>query len=299
MSLSRVAKLEDAKIRANATQRTTNVAWMVAVGLFLLVVVTYWRTIWPLWKDWQRDENYSVGQLVPLAALYMVWHARHRLKEIDWRPCWWGLIPLLIAQAARWYGLVAMFESAERYALVLTIVSLVLLVGGWGIFKRLGWVMAFLFLMVPFPGKIHNFISNPLQSWATAGAVFLLEIVGATVTRQGNVVLLNNELPLAVAEACSGLRMLTAFVVVAATLAFLMKRPLWQKVLITFSSIPVAILCNMIRIFATAWLYTKFDGDVAEKFFHDFAGLLMMPIAVGILVGEIWLLGQLFVYEDE
>jgi exosortase len=299
MSLSRVAKFDHTKLRSDAANRSPMSAWLIGIGLFLVIVATYWRTIWPLWKDWQRDDNYSVGQLVPLAALYMVWHARNRLRDIDWRPCWWGIVPLLAAQGARYYGLVAVFESAERYALVLTIVSVVLLVGGWERFKRLGWVMAFLFLMVPFPGKIHNFISNPLQSWATMGAVFFLEITGATVVRQGNVVLLENEMPLAVAEACSGLRMLTAFIVVGATLAFLMRRSLWQKLVVTLSSIPVAIMCNMVRIFLTAWLYTRFDGEVAETFFHDFAGLLMMPLAVGILIGEIWLLGQIFVQEDE
>jgi hypothetical protein len=36
-------------------------------------------------------------------------------------------------------------------------------------------------------------------------------------------------------------------------------------------------------------------GEAAETFFHDFAGLLMMPLAVLILAGELWLMRKLVV----
>ena len=35
----------------------------------------------------------------------------------------------------------------------------------------------------------------------------------------------------------------------------------------------------------------------AEKFFHDFAGLAMMPVAVLLLYAELWLLDKLIVPE--
>ena len=104
--------------------------------------------------------------------------------------------------------------------------------------------------------------------------------------------------PLNVAEACSGLRMLTAFVIVAAVLAYVVNRPRWQKLVLIISSIPVAILCNIARVVVTALLFQVAGSDVAEKFFHDFAGWAMMPLAVLILVGELWIMSRL-VIEDE
>jgi exosortase len=269
---------------------------IVAAALLLATVLaTYRATIADLLHEWTHDANYSVGQLVPFAALYLLWQERRALGRLQLRPCWWGIGLIVLAQAMRFYGLVALYESAERYSLILTIWGVVLLCAGWQVFRHVIWILLFLLLMVPLPGQIHNRISNPLQGLATAGAVFLLELSGASVTHEGNVLVLNDSVRLAVAEACSGLRMLTAFVVVAATLAYVVARPRWQKAVLLVSSIPVAIACNVIRLFVTAQLNSWTSNEIADKFFHDFAGLTMMPLAVLMLAGELWLLDRMVV----
>lgn len=268
--------------------------WLIpAAGLLGLLLWAYWGVIEPLVDDWRFDENYSVGQLVPPAALWLIWRERRRLRRCAVRPSGWGAVLLLAGQAVRLAGMLDVRESLERYSLVLTIWGLVLLIAGAQVFRRLAWVMLFLLLMLPLPGAVHNRVSNPLQAQATAGAVVLLELSGVTVTRQGNVMLLNDNVTVAVAEACSGLRMLTAFIVVAAVLAYIVDRPRWQKLLLLLSSVPVAIACNLLRLFLTAQLYIRTDSQTAERFFHDFAGLVMMPIAVGLLMGELWVFSRL------
>jgi hypothetical protein len=37
------------------------------------------------------------------------------------------------------------------------------------------------------------------------------------------------------------------------------------------------------------------NADWVQSFFHDFAGLLMVPIAMGLLWFELWIVGKLFV----
>jgi exosortase len=132
---------------------------------------------------------------------------------------------------------------------------------------------------------------------ATTGSVFLLEAFGVRVSQQGNVVMLNKETPMAVAEACSGLRMLTAFVIVAAFMAYMVNRSRRQKAVLLLSSIPVAVMCNILRLCITAVLILLVSTEVAEKFFHDFAGLAMMPGAVLLMFGELWLMDKLKVPE--
>lgn len=272
--------------------------WVI-VGISALALLwTYWQTIVDLFKDWQRDENYSVGQLVPLAALYLLWQDRTAIRRCVFQPFWGGVGLLILAQVLRFGGLMFLFESAERYSLILTVAGMVLLIGGTRFFRQTAWVLLFLFLMVPLPGKVHNLLSGPLQNLATAGAVFTLELAGVTVAREGNIILLNHSVPLAVAEACSGLRMLTAFVVVAATLAYVVNRPRWQKAVLVISSVPVAILCNLARLVVTAQLYLVADSKTAERFFHDFAGFTMMPLAVLILVIELYIMDKLIVPDD-
>jgi exosortase len=105
--------------------------------------------------------------------------------------------------------------------------------------------------------------------------------------------MLNQDIPMAVAEACSGLRMLTAFIIVAAFLAYMVNRSRRQKAVLLFSSIPVGVACNIMRLCVTAVLFLFASAEVAKKFFHDFAGLAMMPVAVLLMFGELWLMQKL------
>ena len=269
--------------------------WVIPLAVAAALLWSFWPTLYHLFLDWQRDDNYSVGELVPFAALYLVWLQRRSLSECRLAPCWWGIGLILLGQAGRAFGLLYLYESAERYAFVLTVAGIVLLVAGREVFRRIQWILLFLFLMVPLPGKIHNMISGPLQTWATTGAVFFLELFGVTVTREGNVMVLNHSVEVAVAEQCSGLRMLTAFVVLATTLAFVVNRPLWQRLALLISSVPIAITCNLVRLVTTAALFAAVSSEAAERFFHDFAGWTMMPLAIFFLMFELWVMNKLVI----
>lgn len=291
LSLSRIGR------SPAASARSSTGFWLGLAALALAFLWSYAPTLATLIVDWRTDPNYSAGQIVPVAALYLLWHDRARLAQAQVRPCWWGLAVILAAQALRAYGLLRVYESAERYSLVLTLSGVVLLMGGRDLFRRTLWLQCFLLLMVPLPGRLHNAIASPLQSFATQGAVYTLELLGIGVAREGNVMLLNNRLAVAVAEACSGLRMLTAFVVVSAVFAYLVRRPSWQKAVLLASSVLIAIACNLIRLVITAVLFLTTRSEVAERFFHDCAGLTMMPMAVLMLAGELWLMSHLVIEE--
>ena len=177
--------------------------------------------------------------------------------------------------------------------MVLSIAGLVLLVAGVDVFRRVGPILLFLVLMVPLPGRIHNAISAPLQGQAAGGAIFVLELLGVAVMREGNLLVLDDSISVGVAEACSGLRMLTAFVVVGSVLAYVIARPRWQKFVMLISTVPVAIVCNIVRLVVTAELFRVTSSETAERFFHDFAGWTMMPMAVLWLLAELWVMSRL------
>jgi len=270
----------------------------VAVALITVTAWSYWPIVASILREWQRNDDYSAGQLVPLVALFLVWRERKTLGECVLRPCWCGIALLILAQLARIFGLLFMFQSIDQYSLGLTIAGLVLMVAGRQVFRRVSWILLFLFLMFPLPGRVHNMISGPLQTMATTGTVYILEAF-ITVSQQGNVVTLNDTVDMAVVEACSGLRMLMAFIIVAAFMAYMVKRSRWQKAVLFLSSIPVAVMCNILRLCVTAVLFLLASTEVAEKFFHDFAGLVMMPIAVMLMFGELWLMDKLTISEPE
>lgn len=275
-------------------QRSNLVLLIAALGLMAVVAWSYKGVLWGLFRTWRSNDDYSAGQLVPLVAAFLLWRERSTLRECALAPCWWlGAALLVAALILRTCGYLFMFWSAMDYSLILTMAGLVLMVAGGQVFRRVWLILLFLFLMFPLPDTVHNLVSGPLQRVATMGSVFLLEASGTSVSRQGNMVLLGESIPVTVAEACSGLRMLTAFVIVAAFIAYMVKRPRWHKGILLLSSIPAAVVCNVVRIFLTAMIMLYVSEEIGERFFHDFAGLVMMPIAVSLLFGEIWLLDKL------
>jgi exosortase len=290
------------ELPASEPNQATSSRWGLGAALLTLLLITAW-SYWPimqgLFSNWQRDDNYSAGQLVPLIAVIFIWRDWGVLRRLPLVPCWGAGIALLllVETAGIYFYLVGSHPSLERYLLVLQVGGLVLLVAGWEVFRRVLLILLFLLLMVPFPGRVHDAISSPLQNLATTGSVFLLEASGIRVSQEGNVVVLNESTPIAVAEACSGLRMLTAFIMVAAFVAYMVKRPPSHKVILLLSSIPVAVIGNIVRIFLTAMLMVYVNTVVAEMFFHDLAGLVMMPVAVALLFGELWLVDRIIVSE--
>jgi exosortase len=253
----------------------------------------FWPVLSDLIANWRNDPNYSSGALVLPAACYIAWMKRNRVRNCRVKPSLWGLLLLAAGLLMRAVGMVFLYESLERYAFVVSLVGLALLIAGPQVFYTLRWVMLFLLLMMPLPGRIHNLVSPRLQELSTAGTVFFMELFGIRTSRQGNILMLNDDVEIGVVEACSGLRMLTAFIIVAALVAFTVRRPTWQKVTVLLSSIPIAVICNQVRLLVTAFLFMNFNSEAAETFFHDFAGVSMMPLAILLMGCELWCLDRL------
>jgi exosortase len=251
-----------------------------------------------LWDIWQRSDEYSSGLLVPFLAVYILWSRRHDIAQCHIRPSLWGLFAFVAAQAIRLFGLFFMYGSAERLSIALSIAALVLLLFGWQLFRKVSTVLLFLCLMLPWPNRIQATVSLPLQHWATSSAVFCLEIIGYEVVQEGNVIHIG-QASVAVAEACNGLRMITAFFVISSLVVLLVKREWWEKLLILASGLPIALLCNTVRLTITAIAFTVLSGEYWEKIFHDFGGYAMMPLALGMVVLELWLLAKITTISPE
>jgi exosortase/archaeosortase family protein len=54
-------------------------------------------------------------------------------------------------------------------------------------------------------------------------------------------------------------------------------------VILVASSIPIAVIANIVRITVTGLLHVGVGSELADLVFHDLAGWLMMPLALGML----------------
>src|SRR5205807_9952681 len=76
-------------------------------------------------------------------------------------------------------------------------------------------------------------------------------------------------------------------------------RPLWQKILIVVSAIPIAVFCNVMRITGQGILDYYWSPQVSEGFAHQFVGLVMLIPAFFLLLLVGWILDHLFLEEVE
>jgi exosortase len=266
---------------------------LFAAGILLVAFLwSYWPGLINLWNTWQRSDEYSSGLLVPFLTIYILWARRYDLAQCRIGPSFWGLFAFVAAQAVRLFGLFFMYGSAENLSIALSIAALVLLLFGWQFLRKVYTVLLFLCLMLPWPNRIQAAVALPLQSWATSSAVFCLEVMGYEVIQEGNIIHIGQS-SVAVAEACNGLRMITAFFVISGLVVLLVKRAWWEKLVVLLSSLPIALLCNTVRLTVTALAFTVLDGEHWEKIFHDFGGYAMMPLALAAIVTELWLLAKL------
>jgi exosortase len=269
-----------------------------AAALLAVFVWSYWSVFGDLWRVWRDNDNYSSGILVPFIAAYVAYARRKDLAAVERRPWLWGLAIILAGFAMRFAGSILLFASAERLSVVVVVAGLVVTVFGLGVARRAAGVLAFLFLMLPWPNRLYNPASLWLQDWAVGSSVFLLETFGCIVSREGNSVLHVGGATVRIAEACNGLRMLTAFMVVSGFMAFLSGRGFFEKAVIFVSSIPIAVACNTLRLTATAIAFSAGYGERVNRFFHDFGGIAMMPLALAIMAGEVWLVRRLFITDE-
>jgi exosortase len=173
-----------------------------------------------------------------------------------------------------------------------------LLVGGWELIKWSWPALGISIFMFPLPSILEHTLLWNLQKLATIGSTWVLQMLGVAAFRSGNVIhIASLEEPLFVADACSGLRMLTVFCFFAVAMIFMIDRPWWDKFIILLSAIPIALAVNIIRITTTGALYMIVgqDNHFAQKLGHDWAGYFMMPLALGFLWLELQILNHLTV----
>src|SRR5262249_20792034 len=132
---------------------------------------------------------------------------------------------------------------------------------------------------------------------ATVASTYALQTFGLPAVAEGNVISLSN-VQLGIVEACSGLSMLLVFLAVCTAVAIVIRRPMWERIVILGSALPIALIANEARITTTGVLHETVGHFLANKVFHDWGSWLMMVLALGLLWLEIVVLSRLFV-EDE
>ena len=273
------------------------VAWLALMVLTALLVYSYWPGLMNARSSWDNPQ-YSHGWIVPLFTLGLLfWWRQPMPPEIS---VWERLAGLALLSASFALRLaVARYRivTIDMYTFVPAVAGVFLMIGGWRTFRWAWAPIAFLIFMYPLPDEATRYLLGPMQTLATIVSTYALQTLGLDAYREGNQIIIN-DMHLGVVDACSGLRMLTIFVAISVALVMLGEREWWANLVIIGSAIPIALIVNSIRITVTGVLYQMASSEFAEMVFHDLAGWVMMPMALGMLFLLQQILANLFVSED-
>ena len=246
----------------------------LALGVLVAALgLVYTPVLIELVKDWIRDPNYSHGFLMPVISGYLVWARRKELQALPVKPVALGLAGVIGSCAMLVLGAAGAEVFTQRVSLVLMMASLVLFFGGWAWLRATAFPIAFLLLAIPMPYVIYYGLTQPLQGLAAVVAVEGLQLLGVLAVRQGNVIHLPGT-SLEVAEACSGIRSLYAFLALGALIARSTPLPWWGKWLVFFSTIPLSVVSNSFRVLGTGIGAHVIGPEVAHGTIHESFGMV-------------------------
>jgi exosortase len=228
--------------------------------------------------EWQNGPDYSHGFFIPLVSAYFLWQRYDQLAQTGPQSNWWGVGVLLLGLCQLGLGHVGAELFLMRTSMVVVIAGLVLYLLGSHILRLTAFPIAFLLLAIPLPAILLNIITLPLQLLAAKSATAALRFVMLPVYREGNVIFLPHT-TLEIVEACSGIRSLITLVALSVVVAVLSQPTIVRRLVMVLSSIPIVLVANACRIWGTGVLAYYFGSEVADGFYHSFAGWAVFGVA--------------------
>lgn len=252
------------------------------------------RSLWA-YEQWQH-----CWLVLPTVGI-ILYAQRKQLSCLSARGTTWGLAILALALLIFWAG-----YRVENYYLGflsvhLAVGGLILWLGGWNWLRAVAFALGFLAFVWPLY-FLENSITFPLRMIMARASADVLNLLGIPVVLQGTGIMSASE-PLVglhagerfridVADPCSGIRSLFALMMIAALYGHFTLKAWWQKGILFASSIPLAMLGNLVRILTLTLGIMTIGPEMAigkdpltdPSWFHTLAGYLVFAVALGGMI---------------
>jgi exosortase D (VPLPA-CTERM-specific) len=249
----------------------------------IAAIVPFREALARLYDIWAIKPEYSHGILIPIISLFLLWRERAWIAAAKFEGSWSGLLPIAAGFAFWLLGDLAAIFTIQQYGFLLVLYGLVAALSGWKVFRHLWMPLLILVFMVPLPPFFSNTLSLELQLLSSSIGVAVVRLAGISVLLEGNVIDLGSY-KLQVAEACDGLRYLFPLMTLAFILSYLFRAPLWKRVVLFASSVPIAILLNSFRIGVIGITVEYWGPKMAEGVLHDFEGWVVFMLSTAVLM---------------
>jgi exosortase len=266
--------------------------WMV-LAPFALLILFYLPLLYGLVVDWATDSNYSHGFLIPIVSGYLLWQKRKEIASVPRRFDNRGLAVVVFGLVLFILGNGAAEYFVGRSSFIVVLFGLVWYLYGGELIKKTWFELLFLVFMVPIPYVVYYAATFPMQILASKITASALSAIGMSVVRQGNIINLPGY-SLEVADACSGMRSLMSLLALGALFAYITQRRLSAQIILFVSTIPIAVIANVFRVFVTSLLAYSVSRAVTEDPLHTLMGLSVFVVAFFMMFIEGMILKRIF-----
>ena len=266
------------------------------IVLTLILIVLAVLACRDAWLDIARivqvDEEASHILLVPLVFAWISWVRRAQLKGVTAGVSIWGPVIALLGIGFWLVGNIKAIQVFWHFGAILTVFSAFVCVNGLPIVRRLWPAFLVLVFLMPLPGMIRQPLALFLQNISAQATEIVIVALGFELVRNGNLLIIN-DYPVGVAEACNGMRMVSMLMLVVFAFIFSENLRAWVRLALVVLAVPLAIACNIIRLVPTVLAYGFFSPEFADQV-HDVLGWVMVVASyfmlMGLLVLMRWLL---------
>lgn len=239
------------------------------------------------------NPDWSHAYLVPLISVYLLWLSRQEFERSPRRTFWPGLIPLLLSAWCYVFFTVGVPNHfGQGLSFILAAFGLGLLHLGPASMRSLFLPIAYLIFGVTLPEMVMIKLTFPLQLFAAEGGWVLLRMLGIQADLAGNIINITDPatlktMPMSVAEACSGMRMVIAFVALGGAVALAATGMWWKRVTLMLLALPVAVFLNVVRV-AVLGVLMLWDPELSQGEAHTFIGTLLLIPGFLLYMGIVW-----------
>jgi exosortase D (VPLPA-CTERM-specific) len=258
---------------------------IIAITAVLVALLAYSGALLELAHRWGRQEEYSHGFLIPFVTAWLLWTRRDSIRANHGRPSWSGVALVFLALAIHIVGELSAIFILSEIGFVVVLMGIALGVGGYSLLKLVFIPLAFLLFAIPLPYFIDAILTLRLQLISSELGVFFIRLFGIAVYLDGNIVDMG-DYKLQVVEACSGLRYLYPLLSLSFLAAYLFHAPIWQRVVVFLSAIPIAIGMNGLRIGLVGILVERWGTQAANSTLHFFEGWVIFVACAVLLAAE-------------
>jgi exosortase len=265
---------------------------MATAYLSVLTCITVWL-FWPYFKwlagTWRVNYQDTFGYLVPAISVWVIFRERTKYLNlpIGYSSLGWGFfIPgLMLVLFSRTHGHI----PGACLAFPLYCFGLCLLIWGKARSRYLLFPVFLCLFLYPWDTLFESLVGFHLRLLGTWMAFVSLKMLGLGVSVSGTFIETKN-FSIDVAPACSGIATLKVLFFTGAIAAYLHRGSRWRKGLLWMSTVPLAVILNMLRVVSVGIVGNAFGREIAVSFFHLASGMMFFGVGLLLLYGEAMLL---------